>query len=260
MTHTQVLDPTDSQQLEAVQRLLYLACDIEMSSVAVRSPAALETVLASVLCSAGCCELLCRLSALQAQLDRFDVEAVCAVYERLQRQHGPQLSHTLWLDTAKEDQQSAPHTPTDCHRQPQQQLEEHAYRSAKPHCARDSSLNVSSSSFSAPPLSVDEWAADLTDSACGDIVRDYLVAHTLKDCSIILDIAATRHRWTPQDERNAPQQLHGWQCDSDERLSGVYAVQVIDLDRKHAHDIPRYAQLDADIAAHYCSTHAQTQR
>ena len=87
------------------------------------------------------------------------------------------------------------------------------------------------------------------------MVRDYLIAHTLKDCSFILDIAATQNQSQSQlAEQHEPRTLpleYAWQCESDVRLGGVYSVQVIDLDRKHVENIPRYAQLDADIALCY---------
>ena len=65
----------------------------------------LSSVVVSVLCSAGCRSLLTRLSALQAACDRFDVEAVRLVYERLATQHGPQLHAVLWDDAAASAQQ-----------------------------------------------------------------------------------------------------------------------------------------------------------
>ena len=243
----ELLDWTDAEQVESVQRAL---CS-HSPSLAVCEPSVLSAVLVSVLCSAGCCSLLRRLSALQAHYDRFDVEAVLLVYRRLLRQYQPQqLTDALWPPHTTHDTEAS-RSRADSHYQQQQQ------QAAAPHCAHRTPRRLLSTaaSISAPPSAVAEWAAGLSHSASCDVVRDYLIAHSLKDCSLILDIAATQ-RWQQQQEA----EVYSWQCGGDERLEGVYSVQVIDLDRKHVHNIPRYAQLDAEIAMHYANEFAYPDR
>ena len=250
----QLIDPSQPEQLERVQRLLPVGCSGSPVS-SLRSCPPLLRVVSSVLCSSGCRSLLTRLSALQASLDRFDIEGVRVVYERLLTQHGTPLNETLWHNTASGQQQwltryeQRIRADSRC-RQPQQQ-QERAQPVATPHCAHQSS---SVPSVSPPPLShVGVWAASLGHTASCDVLRDYLIAHTLKDCSLIIDIAATHDRLMALDSQSDSLAVSGWQleCGGELMLGGVYSVQVIDLERKQAHNIPRYAQLDADIANHY---------
>ena len=220
--------------------------------------AALLSVLVSVLCSAGCCSLLRRLSDLQSHCDRFDVEAVRVVSEMMASggQSQQQIDDALWPSAQHAREAMGAHIvqrlATITHTSHQQHH--------TPHCARHSPSGSTDSGQQQQQQSVSEWAAHLSHSARCDVLRDYLIAHTLKDCSIIIDIAAIQHTESLSSHSQLP--VYAWQTKLDGvcELRGVYSMQVIDVDCKLACNIPRYAQLDVDIATLYANNQSQLLR
>ena len=257
----QLLDVTDSAHLDILQRRILDTGCLGTPHASFERWSGLQSVLSTVLRSADCHRLLRRLSSLQAHCDRFDVEAVRVVHRRLQQQHGPTLDEALWSDTADGWEQLLHRIPSlGSHTQQQQQQQEHdrAPDSASLLCARHSARHTPALAPSASSDSVDEWADRQSSADSRHVVRDYLLAHTLKDCSLLLDIAALDEdaRSACLDAQDGALPLYSWQGDGAARGGGVYSMQVIDLDRKRAINIPRYAQLDTDIATHYVDAHA----
>jgi hypothetical protein len=84
---------------------------------------------------------------------------------------------------------------------------------------------------------------------------EYLIAHSLKDVSVVATFSAASWAQQQQKQQQQPHCLHPeWQTFAVETSAlGTIpvAVALIDADPKEAHKIPAYHKLDAEIVAHY---------
>lgn len=109
---------------------------------------------------------------------------------------------------------------------------------------------------------------DLTDKDCWYEVRkrykktldNFLLATTMKDCSILLSIRREQSSREEIHHRNNEKwSKMEYQIDFKGRVYYVL-ISIIDLDRKSDHKLSKYYNLDQDIVHHYSETHGLHKR
>jgi len=124
-----------------------------------------------------------------------------------------------------------------------------------------------------PPVSLNPVSRCCSSSLClfpcslsadehAHLLRCYLIAHTCKDVSIMINLNRDSSS-SAFHEAQLSSHIHSWRLPDEEagmmdddiahhsHSRGHYRLWICDLDRKHVHRIPVYAALDAAIVQHF---------
>ena len=220
----------------------------------------------SVLSSEPCTRLLRRLAHLQAAADALDVEGIHPLQQQLQSQRhssGRPDQEAQQHDDEAMDEEAAVHALSQrlLSRPPPVPTLQCSH-----HTAGQAIVAIGAEADAgAQPLAVSAAAASaaslrLSESERAQAVRDYLIAHSLKDCSICVNAVTAEAEdesgsgCPPAEETLAERsswygQSHRWRLS--EHVHGLYRLHVLDLELKPAAAIARHSRLDADIVRHY---------
>ena len=104
-----------------------------------------------------------------------------------------------------------------------------------------------------PPVLADgaSWSVQtLSLSACLQLLRDFLLAHTLKDCSVLVNVVHQPSETS--DPLSLSAASHPFEVSDSRRPAPLRLfVSVVDLQLKDAHRIPYYARLDREVVQAY---------
>jgi hypothetical protein len=234
-----------------------------------------------VLSSAACVRLLRRLAHLQAAADALDVEVIHPMRQLRHTQRRSCSGGSSEQEEQQDDDEdklqqllvdedaavqalsqrllsSPPPQPTpDC-------LHHHvesAGMAARAAAGGGQAALAAAVNAAAAAEAVTAFSLSLSASERAQAVRDYLIAHSLKDCSICVNAVTsgteqqTEARCQSQEETTADSgsswygQSHRWRLS--DSLHGQFRLHVLDLELKSAAAIVDYYRLDADIVRHY---------
>lgn len=103
----------------------------------------------------------------------------------------------------------------------------------------------SNNSKSGEPTSALDRLLDLEEDEIMDILADYCIAATAKDCSVMISFSATGD--ASSSKRQAPNPCGTGAIRTSLGIHCLYRVTVVDLDRKNLEKIKAHATLDREI-------------